>query len=143
MAKISVVDYSDTMTTEHADPDDAWSADSTFTSHDIQGISLEDTYGDLTVSYDIEYDVPYFLVYYIYSTGDSFHNDEGLIEFIDLYKTRYEAEKAANIIREAAINEWTATILNSDGEAYDEYLSAVHDYFGSLNEVEVVKVERM
>lgn len=59
----------------------------------INGIALGESYGDIETAFDVHSNVPYYLLYAIYSTGDSFHYEEGHVEFIDLYTQREVAEE--------------------------------------------------
>jgi len=74
--------------TSEPDPTDEWDRASTHTDHSIQGfrVGSEDDYGDLTVPFEPEKGVDYYLLYVVYSTGDSFGSDSGAgIEYIGLY----------------------------------------------------------
>jgi hypothetical protein len=42
----------------------------------------------------------YYLVYAVYSTGDSFHHEEGCVAFVDLFKTAEKAEACAKAIND-------------------------------------------
>lgn len=80
-------DLSDHDTSE-ADPDDKWSRASTHTEHNITGFKVrpESQYGDVLVPYEPERGVDYYLLYVVYTTGDSFGRDSGHgIEYIGLY----------------------------------------------------------
>lgn len=84
-----------------ADPDDKWDRDDTYTDHNIRGIKVvgERAYHHLPVDFNPE-DRDCYLLYVIYNTGDSFGCDEGLIEFVGLYKDRDIAEENARRIKE-------------------------------------------
>lgn len=79
------VDYNEVGTiTRRGDPNDRWDRDDTASSYTINGIVKvgEDEYQDLTVPYEVEKNTNYFLLYCVYSTGDSFgHDADGRIEF--------------------------------------------------------------
>lgn len=74
--------------TSEADPNDEWSRASTHTDHNITGFKVhpETQYGDVMVPYVPERGVDYYLLYVVYSTGDSFGHDSGSsVEYIGLY----------------------------------------------------------
>ena len=89
---IKIIDLSHCETTREADPLNEWDGDDIYTSHNIQGFTVLDSYHDLPVSFSIEDKRKYYLLYVLYSTGDSFHHEEGCIEYISLYQTLEEAE---------------------------------------------------
>lgn len=98
---IRIVDITQTVITRPRDPDDKWDGDDTYTSHHIQGflpVKGEKEFRDLDIPFKVSKDKTYYLLYVIYSTGDSFHHEEGCIEFIDLYQTKDKAEIAAKAI---------------------------------------------
>jgi hypothetical protein len=65
-------------------------------SHSIEGIEVltVSQYNDLEVGFEVKYDKDYYLLYALYSTGDSFGQDGGRIEFVDLYRTPAKAQEA-------------------------------------------------
>ena len=71
---IRIINKCHTYATRQSDPDDSWDQDDNDTSHNIVGIEIapDSGYYDISVPFDIERGKEYFLVYGIYSTGDSF-----------------------------------------------------------------------
>lgn len=73
------------------DPNDEWSRDSTDCDISFGGTFklAKDTKwgGDLSIDFIPQRDKDYFLLYVKYSTGDSFGNDGGQLEIIDLYES--------------------------------------------------------
>jgi hypothetical protein len=134
---IKVIDNVHYYTTNEADPDDEWSRDSTDESHSIEGIKLSARYGDVETTFKPEKGVSYYLLYYIYSTGDSFGSDSGRIHFIGLYRSKQLADKCAKLIDKGGVN---VTIYDDNGTPYKEHISARDDYFGGLTSVEVAEV---
>jgi hypothetical protein len=142
MTKINVVDDSYTEITDEADPEDSWSRESTAESHYIRGIKIGDRYGDVECSFEVVPMTNYYLLYYRYSTGDTFGRDEGKIEFVALYNDIELADKSAQAMNNAANNkQMLATIWNDEGKPYEEYLNCVTDYFGSFDGAEVETVQ--
>jgi hypothetical protein len=69
-----------------------------FTSWDFENLFTVNKrgalYPDLELTYEPQKGTPYYLVYVIYSTGDSFsHASSESMEIIDLYKSKEEAAK--------------------------------------------------
>lgn len=62
----------------------------------ITGNHIE--YEDVLCGFDLEKDKPYYLLYCVYSTGDSFGHETGRHEYICLYKTKEKAEQLARLI---------------------------------------------
>ena len=102
MTKILVKDEARTVVTRAGDPEDCWDGDDTSTDHYIRRIEIvgKKDYYDLQVAFDIDPTRPYYLVYAIYSTGDSFHHEEGRIEYVGLYEDLSVAHENANRIRQ-------------------------------------------
>jgi hypothetical protein len=153
-------EYSDV--TQAADPEDAWSRDSTRSSWDVHGIALSDKYPEVTACFPVADGDTVYLLYAIYSTGDSFgHDEDGRISFIEVFKTLEKAETAAKAIREHCdwytgmhnrwtpmsakdrkavqkkySSEYTVSIVRENGEKMDVHASW-NGYFESLSYVEV------
>ena len=86
-----VIKQSHSYVTEQGSRDDEWDRDNTAEEHYIEGVAISSNRRfqtvDGTVSFDLVPEKTYFLLYGIYSTGDSFGYDEGRIDFIDLYES--------------------------------------------------------
>ncbi len=97
------VDY-DSRTHQTSEPDesDSWDRGNSETDNSIYGFTVVgDNDGfDGTVKFEPEYDRPYFLLYVVYGTGDSFGSDAGNIVFYDLFEHRETAEANSKIIHE-------------------------------------------
>lgn len=75
--------------------------DDTRTTWTVDGIELVDQYPDVTACFPLETGDSVYLVYVVYSTGDSFgHDEDHSIAFIDVFKTEERAKLAARGIRE-------------------------------------------
>jgi len=97
-----------------------------------------DKYCELETFFDVEPDTDYYLLYYTYTTGDSFGHDSGLFEAVDLYKTWDEANK--NRIRIQSAKSPNVCLDSGTGKAYDCYISCIDDFFGHLDDVFVERV---
>jgi hypothetical protein len=169
VAKIQVVDEARLYVTEPGDPDDRWDRDNTATEHYIRGIRVvgEKDYYDLQTAFDIDPKRPYFLMYAIYSTGDSFGHDEGRIEYVGLFEElEFAHENVARIRRhneiyqqlndrwyrsskqmskeqlkklEKSFEPYTVRLVTEDGQEYDVHVPW-HGYFERLIDVEVEPV---
>lgn len=116
----------------------------TYTSHDIESIYEvgEKAYFDLTVNFDIVEGETYYLLYGIYSTGDSFNNHEGCIQFVDLYQTEEFAEANKEILEKhnaAKDGSYTAKLLLENGKEYPFHVPW-KGYFEVLNEVFIIPI---
>lgn len=90
-----------TETTRKGDPDEQWDGDDTAATTTVNALVLagEDDYRDLTVGHPVAPGDTLHLLYAVYGTGDSFSHQSGCVEWIDAYRTKAEAEKAAEAIR--------------------------------------------
>jgi len=135
--------------TSEVDPDDEWSRASTHTDHNIQGFTVnsERQYGDVMVPYVPERGIDYYLLYAVYSTGDSFgHDSGGGIEYIGLY-TKEELHIAKENERriEAHDQDQKSTLkllMQNDKDQFDVYVPW-HGYFESLDYVSIATIQRM
>ncbi len=137
--------------TQEANPEDSWDRDDTYESHHVQGVRAvgDKEYFDLTVGFDIVDDKHYFLVYGIYSTGDSFGHDEGRIEYVGLYEDREVAEDNARRIerhardyRDDSITDddaYSVTLVTEDGAEYKVSVPW-NGYFERLSYIEIERV---
>jgi len=149
---IRVEDDTYSTVTHPADPDDEWDRDSTSTSHSIQGFYAapeESTrYSDLWVPYEPEFSVDYYLLYAVYSTGDSFGHDDGQgIEYIGLY-TENELDVARENqkkIEEHARNkdgDFHVELKTPGGMMFQQHTPWV-GYFESLDYTDIESVRRL
>ncbi len=78
--------------TREADPNERWDGDDTDWEHDIHGFSVsgEKDYWDFVMKNDPKGKTLY-LVYALYSTGDSFHHEENVICLVGLYEDESDA----------------------------------------------------
>ncbi|NJO58777.1 MAG: hypothetical protein HC836_10645 [Richelia sp. RM2_1_2] len=130
-------------------PDDSYGKrPSTRTEHNILGI-YEAEHGDLVTALDLKVGDTAFLLYAVWSTGDSFGHDDGkYLTTIHLFDSREKAELARKAIldhnRANDINgnnpvSYTVVYLDNDGKPQTECASWV-GYFESLDDVEIEEV---
>lgn len=134
--KLEVEHSSHTFVTRPGNLDDRWDGDDTYTvwivHSRIRDVEPGHPY-DLETALELQPGNIYFLVYAIYSTGDSFHKEQcGEIEFVDLFATFEEAEALAD-----ALKVGTEYTLNHNGRIY--HLPWV-GYFENLEEIHVSPV---
>lgn len=100
--KFKVINDIYTEVTRERDPTDEWDADDTHQSNSIRGISLtdKDSYYELDTEFALYSGTDYYLVYGIYSTGDSFSQHEGEIAFVQLYLTKEYAERCVKVLKD-------------------------------------------
>mgnify|MGYP001767213161 CR=1 FL=1 len=143
---ISVVNDSYTEVTRKADPDDNLVANDTYTNNNIIGIKIDSKYYDINaIPFEILPDKDYYLLYVIYSTGDSFSHHEGRIDYVELYDDESLAEKSAKMIEDdykdwrKKEDKWNVNILNSSGKIFQFYCPW-KGHFEGLTSVEVENV---
>lgn len=138
--------------TRSADPDDEWDRDDTHTSHVIRGFHAEPEEGarftDLWVPYEPEYGVDYYLLYVVYSTGDSFGHDSGEgIEIIGLY-TKDELDVARENRKRiedhdnAKDQDFHVDLLTPSGQTFQQHTPWI-GYFESIDYIELEAVKRL
>lgn len=169
MANVRVVDDVYTDVVEYGDGEPYGRRDCTAEHHNIQGIQVvgEKEYYDLSTGFDIDPTRPYYLLYAIYSTGDSFGHDDGRIEFVGLYEDlevaheneqrvwahnetyqqleyrwytpskQLSKEKLKNLRKE--FEPYTIKLVTEDGLEYGVHVPW-HGYFERLTEVVVQPV---
>lgn len=130
--------YTEKTTSEPPENEDPYYRDSTHTTHSIQGISLKkrgSRYNEtLELDYQPDADALHYLVYALYSTGDSFGHDSGRIEFIDLFKTESDANDCHELLKKA--KDGSARIKSGGGKAYTFSVPWI-GYFDRLESIEI------
>lgn len=123
--------------TRDPDPDDRWDRGNTSTSHYIQGISIVDTeVSDFNLENIKVGDVVY-VIYAIYSTGDSFGNDTcGGFEVIIMNSNSDIATKNYDIIVKNQNNRDRGTVeLTLDNGNIMSYYPPWNGYFENLEDL--------
>lgn len=145
MPKIRIFRESHEFVTQPGDPNDRWDRDNTRSVHLVQPffevVEREGHPYDLSISFDPDPEKPYFLVYAIYSTGDSFGFDEDReIEFFDLFDNYEAAAGLANALRERTesrdSNDYDFQITYNDVRYHIPWLG----YFEELSTLQVLPV---
>jgi hypothetical protein len=143
---IKVIDDSFVTVEEEGTNEEYGPRDCTHTSHYIEGIKevSEQEGWDLVVPFKPEPRKQYFLVYCLYTTGDSFGWDSGIIEFIGLYEDRDLADatkkRIENHYKDAKKRDSPVEVYNSKGELYSISAPWI-GYFESLDDVVVESVQ--
>ncbi len=120
---------------------DEWDRANTSTTHFIEGFTVESKWHDFSVDFEPNHDSTYFLLYAVYSTGDSFgHDQDGAIEYLGLFENYKTAE--LNMKRVEAMTDFgSCTLLTDVGMDYDVYIPWF-GYFESLSYIRIEKVSR-
>lgn len=143
MTNIRILECTRTQETSTPDSDDKWDRADTSTSHDIKGFEISEKYFDLTIDFTPEYGIVYFLLYGVYSSGDSFGHDAGYgIEFLGLYEKHKTAD--LNLKRVEALTVGTrpaprVTLLTDFGIDYEIYVP----WFGYFERLDYLRIEQV
>lgn len=126
------------VTREASDTDDPYDRDSTAADIYINAIrNAPGRYSDIAVPFDVIPGETCYLVWADYNTGDSFGNDDNLVEFIDLFKSMELAEECAAIARRA--DGYYYTFKRENGQNCTQSIPW-NGYFESLNAINVEAV---
>ncbi len=122
------------------DSDNTWDRLNEYYSHEIHGFNIvnERQSRDFCINYKPVPHKPYYLLYAVYSTGDSFHREEGLHEYLDLYENREDAEKAKKEIFDQRKSS-SITYTSSCGKELT-FGSPWYGYFDFLDSTEIEEV---
>jgi hypothetical protein len=148
---IQVIDETYTTDTSEPDPNDSWDRASTSTDHSIVGFQAapekDNKYYDLVVPFEPLFEKDYFLLYAVYSTGDSFGRDDGQgIEFIGFYREEQvgiaqENQRKIETHLRSQNDSYSIKLKSPEGKPFDQTTPWV-GYFESLDLVEIVRIER-
>lgn len=124
-----------------------WSED---TQHDIQGFRVveEGKYHDLVVAFNPDKDRGYFLLYVLYSSGDSFGHSSGNICIVGLYEDEAIAEENAKRIVEQnerykkSHDELFSVHLKDESGMEFKFHAVWNGYFEHIEDVVVHRVFR-
>ena len=127
--------------TREADPEDSWGADDTATDWTVNGISLsdQDSQYALEPDFDVEVGDTVYVVYAVYSTGDTFHHASGAyLEVLSFHKNGDLAHQNASGARERSNREsaYTMTITYDSGAQVSRHCPW-DGYFESLDYIQV------
>ena len=142
ITRINVIDEVFYGVSREGDPNDTWDRDSTYEDHNVTGIRVVEGYSDLEVGFTPEPNKDYWLLYGIYSTGDSFGTDDGRISYVDLYEDRGVAEENAKRLRkhnEGNEDCYSCKLIHESGKEYQFHVPW-KGYFERLSYLEVKAV---
>jgi len=114
ITELKVIHTSHTTTTRKPISDDEWDRGTTHTSHSIEGIAIGSDYHGLNLPGKVNNGDVVWLVYAVYSTGDSFGNDDDAeCEFFTVH-------------RDEAVAKYNAKLLSSVNSKSSQYDSTVY-----------------
>jgi hypothetical protein len=146
---IVIEDISNTHLAEAGDGQEWGRRDCHYTSHHIVGFRTSKTYSNITVPFRTKMHTPYYLLYCLYRTGDSFGYDEGNIEYINLYKDRELAEFNKRLIEQHYKKYEDSHEFNDDRFSVQLFLTAKRPYklhcpwIGYFEALEDVVIDRI
>lgn len=125
--------------------DDNWDRGDTHTSYSINGFEVvgENDHFDDVTRFDPEHDKPYYLLYVLYGTGDTFGQDGGQIQFIGLFEQEKIAELNQTRIEDHK-DDFSMQLFMEDGNRLIKYEISVSwvGYFEHLESVNIETVYR-
>lgn len=104
-------------------------------SHEIEGIVVvpKGSSYDLVREDDVKDGDILYLVVVQYSTGDSFGNESGLVEFVDTFRTLEKARACLKAVKNS--NDTTLVYIMDNGAEYRSSYTSWSGYFDSLEDV--------
>ena len=137
--------------TREADSDEEYDADDLAHIVDVIGLQevKDDEYFDIAIPFKLEKDTPYCLVMGVYSTGDSFHQETGVVEYVDVFRTLRAAQTCKDTLEQhdkqyqtdkiTYEDSLSVKLIRDDNSTYDFYVPWT-GYFETLEYVEIVGV---
>ena len=150
---VEIVDEVYSRDTSEADPEDSWDRPNTSTDHNIVGFNAasedQEKYYDLVVPFDPNHGENYYVLYCVYSTGDSFGHDEGRgIEYIGFYKkdqlhiANENRGRIENHSRNGKNDEYSIMLRDPSGTKVFEQSTPWTGYFESLDYCDIKETRR-
>ena len=147
---VEIIDDIYCQETSEADPDDSWDRANTSTDHNIVGfraaLESDSKYYDLAVPFEPDFETTYYVLYAVYSTGDSFGQDDGRgVEFIGFY-TENELdianENRRTIEAPRKSDSYSITLRTPTGGRSFKQATPWDGYFEHLDYVDIASIER-
>ncbi len=123
--------------TSEVDPEDSWDRPNTATTYDVRGLKLvdQDGYKRLPVDDDVSVGDDLWVVYAVYSTGDTFGHDEGGgFEWLSYHRTEEAAQKAKSD------DEQGSDFITLDNGKQQKFYRSWDGYFESLDSLEIKRL---
>lgn len=145
---IEIIDDSYTEQNREANDDDDWDRGDTDTSHNIVGFraapETDNKYYDLAVAFNPKDNVTYYVLYAVYTTGDSFGRDDGSnIEYIGFYTEDELPIANENMHKvERSTENRPLKLKTPDGHKTFDQLKPWAGYFEHLDYVNIASIER-
>lgn len=145
MAKFRIMDTSVVHWDREPDEDDSFDQGVKVEYHTINGVILVDEEKERRPWYNIETDIDVkvgdtvWFVYVIYTTGSTFGQAKGNIEYIDIFTDENEAFACYKTIKDDEITKYEFSYTNN-GKTKKGHSYSWDDYFGGLDEVRCIPV---
>lgn len=131
---LQIINHSTTDNLGGYDEDDSWSRDSTHTNNNVLGFKFSrGSDFDVIADFDVKVNDVY-LLSVIYSTGDSFGQDGGEIEYIGVYSDENLASEQAIVIEQNKCH--SVDLVANNGKKYKQHCPWV-GFFESVESVNV------
>lgn len=110
-----------------------------YTTFYVDGLKIDNKYLDVETSLDIKEGEKVYLLYVVYTTGDSFSTSHGgSIEFINVYRDIEVAkENERRINKKEETNDYHIILKTSNGESEYRIYTPWIGYFESIDYVEI------
>ena len=139
--QLKVVYHSRTYTTREGDPNDQWDRGNTSTDHSVTGLVVGEDYHGLYLDGEVKPGDTVWLVYAVYSTGDSFgHDQDKCIEFFTVHRdesvAKFNARALAGYEPEKDFSQREKFFLSLDNGEQFQTVPPWSGYFESLSYVQ-------
>jgi len=105
----------------------------------IKSFSISESYGDLSVDFDLEKDKDYYLLYAEYGSGDSFGNSSGNIEYFLMYQDIDKANENLDILERTSSDDMNVN-LKTDSDKDIQLSNPWYGYFEHLESVQIATI---
>lgn len=143
-SKLYIKMYQNSYETSEVDPEDSWSRASTACDNTLVGIyKTPSTIGhydeEFIPCFEHEVGQTVYLVWAEYSTGDSFGNDSGKVEFIDIFLSEELADACAKSAEGPLGSHYEFQFVRQNGSTIQQYAP----WYGYFENLEVVHVDSL
>jgi len=115
--------------------DESWSSVSDIKPTKLELVTLNDKYWDIVTDFEVEPGDDLYLVWIVYSQGDSFGRATGLVDYIGVYNHIADALHVVNVIRDSEEDQTNIDTRLPSGSIEILYIGECKGYFNYLESV--------